>query len=635
MKNYLLTLLLALCLSVPAFAEGNYIQGDVNGDGYVNPADISSLIDYLLNGTAIDEAAADVNGDGSVNPADISALIDYLLGVEVFTVNGVSFTMMPVEGGTFTMGATEEQGSDYDSDELPVHQVTLSSYSIGQTEVTQALWLAVMGTNPSTYTGNLQRPVEKVSWNDCQTFITRLNELTGKNFRLPTEAEWEFAARGGNKSQHYKYAGSNGIDAVAWYWDNIPSQSSGTAGYGTQSVATKAPNELGLYDMSGNVWEWCQDRYGSYSSAAQADPTGPESGSSRVGRGGSWIDDAGYCRVSCRYSDAPSYRYSDLGLRLALSDINHITAVPEITAEVCDDAVIITATGEGTVQLYVNGEAVDNPYTAMRGDEEYTVTACATAKGEGQLMSQSEEQTITIPALAPQTETFTVNGVSFTMIPVEGGTFTMGATAEQGSYAWPDESPTHQVTLSSYSIGQTEVTQALWLAVMGTNPSTYTGNLQRPVEKVSWNDCQTFITRLNELTGKNFRLPTEAEWEFAARGGNKSQHYKYAGSNDIDAVAWYWGNIPLQTTGTQPVATKAPNELGLYDMSGNVWEWCQDWWGSYSSAAQADPTGPETGSYRVYRGGSWDSDARDCRVSRRDSYSPSGRGSDLGLRLAL
>ena len=230
-------------------------------------------------------------------------------------------------------------------------------------------------------------------------------------------------------------------------------------------------------------------------------------------------------------------------------------------------------------------------------------------------------------------QTFTVNGVSFDMIAVEGGTFTMGATAEQASDAYSDEKPTHQVTLSSYYIGKTEVTQELWQAVMGSNPSGFSGaNL--PVEKVSWEDCQIFIAILNELTGKYFRLPTEAEWEYAARGGSKSQGYKYSGSNTVDDVAWYPSN---SSSKTHPVATKAPNELGIYDMSGNVLEWCSDWYSSsyYSSSSQYNPTGPASGSRRVYRGGSWGSSARLCRISYRDYNGPSYRFYNLGLRLAL
>ena len=296
------------------------LYGDINGDGVVDIADVNILIN-LMKGKEDPRATAetaDVTGDGVADIADVNAVINAMLGkaspeVETFTVGGVSFKMVKVEGGTFTMGATAEQGSDAGDRESPAHQVTLSSYSIGQTEVTQELWQAVMGSNPSSFTGNLQRPVEQVSWSDCQTFITKLNQMTGKNFRLPTEAEWEYAARGGNQSRGYKYSGSNTIDDVAWY--------DGNDGSTAQPVATKAPNELGLYDMSGNVYEWCQDWYGSYSSDAQTDPTGPATGSNRVGRGGCWGSGAKYCRVSYRSHSAPSLTGDRLGLRLALCQI--------------------------------------------------------------------------------------------------------------------------------------------------------------------------------------------------------------------------------------------------------------------------------------------------------------------------
>ena len=221
---------------------------------------------------------------------------------------------------------------------------------------------------------------------------------------------------------------------------------------------------------------------------------------------------------------------------------------------------------------------------------------------------------------------YTVNGVSFKMIAVRGGTFQMGSDD-----SYENLRPVHQVTLSDYYIGETEVTQELWSAVMGSNPSHFTGNMQLPVENVSWYDCQTFISKLNQLTGKTFRLPTEAQWEYAARGGNKSKGYIYSGSNEIDEVAWYEYNSGGMT---HPVQTKAPNELGIYDMTGNVYEWCTDWYGAYSSAAQTDPTGPATGSDRVYRGGSWGSDATFCRVANRNNYTPTNSYFHLGLRLA-
>ena len=228
-------------------------------------------------------------------------------------------------------------------------------------------------------------------------------------------------------------------------------------------------------------------------------------------------------------------------------------------------------------------------------------------------------------------QTFTANGVSFKMILVEGGTFTMGATSEQGNNAYSWEKPAHQVTLSTYYIGETEVTQALWEAVMGNNPSNFKGS-DRPVEQVNSDDCKSFISKLNSLTGQNFRLPTEAEWEFAARGGNKSLGYKYSGSNSLRNVAWYGSNSGGET---HPVKTKSPNELGLYDMSGNVWEWCQDWYGSYSSSSQTNPTGASSSSDCVIRSGSWNRNDFDCRVSSRYANYPGERSNILGLRLAL
>ena len=500
---------------------------------------------------------------------------------KTFTVGGVSFTMKAVAGGTFTMGATSEQGIEALRDEKPAHHVTLSDYYIGQTEVTQALWQAVMGTTVTQQRDKANTswplkgvgsnyPMYYISWDDCQEFIRKLNSMTGQKFRLPTEAEWEYAARGGNKSKGYKYSGSNNIDDVAWYKNNSSSS--------THDVKTQQPNELGIYDMSGNVFEWCNDWYGSYSSSAQTNPTGPSKGSLRVLRGGSWCNDAWSCRVSNRSDGAPVSRVNFLGLRLALDE--------ETTADV-----------------------------PLNMDQQF--------------------QTTTTPPLANTSvgdKTFTVGGVSFTMKAVAGGTFTMGATSEQGGDAGSREEPAHRVTLSDYYIGETEVTQALWQAVMGSNPSYFEGS-NLPVETVSWDDCQEFIRKLNSMTGQKFRLPTEAEWEYAARGGNKSKGYKYSGSNKIESVSWYLKNSRYRTN---DVKTKQPNELGIYDMSGNVWEWCQDWYGSYSSSAQTNPTGPSTGSRRVRRGGSWYFEAWDCRVSnRRDSKAPGRRTDNLGLRLAL
>lgn len=227
-------------------------------------------------------------------------------------------------------------------------------------------------------------------------------------------------------------------------------------------------------------------------------------------------------------------------------------------------------------------------------------------------------------------KSYTVNGVVFNMIAVEGGIYTMGTNDAPGSEK--DESPAHCVTLDNFYIGETEVTQELWSAVMGSNPSGYNSNPQLPVESVSWFECLDFIEKLNELTGENFKMPTEAQWEYAARGGKKSKGTLYSGSDSIADVAWYKDNS--QET-THPVKQKLPNELGLYDMSGNVWEWCSDWYGDYPADACKNPVGPQEGRNRVVRGGSWLVEPAICRPSDRSFGTPKGGGCVVGLRLAL
>ena len=261
-----------------------------------NPADVSTTVSTV-----------------SVSPVQVPAVPSNTISDDVITIpvkDGICIEMVKVEGGTFMMGATSEMKNP-NSNEKPVHQVTLTNdYYMGKYEVTQALWQAVMGSNPSEYKGD-NLPVETVSWNDCQKFISKLNSLTGRMFRLPTEAEWEYAARGGKESRGYQYSGSSNISDVAWYDENSGSK--------THPVGTKQANELGIYDMTGNVWEWCSDWYSSYSSSSQTNPTGSDSGSARVSRGGGWNCNASYCRLSVRFYYTPDFRLDILGLRLALS----------------------------------------------------------------------------------------------------------------------------------------------------------------------------------------------------------------------------------------------------------------------------------------------------------------------------
>ena len=485
-------------------------------------------------------------------------------------VNGVTFNMMCVEGGTFRMDIgsenyKEESGVDATKDST-THLVTLSDYYIAETAVTQALWKAVMGTDVEDLVAVSPYPTEKpkkgdaypigyVRLSDAIAFIDRLNQLTGLNFRLPTEAEWEYAARGGKKSRGFSYSGSDDSNEVA-------------SSYGSR-VAQKKSNELGIYDMSGCTREMCSDIWKNkyiYDSHV-ANPVGPiQTSGNRVLRGGTVSGVIAHPYSRAAYT--PIWCGSSMGFRLVLP------------------------TDQQRRMIYVS----DTTY--------YT-----------------ENDTLKTSVLYSY----------FEMVYVEGGTFMMGATADDAD-AGADEKPQHQVTLSDYYIGQVEVTQQLWNTVLGTanNPSSRKGN-NLPVNNVSWDDCQRFIARLNELTGLHFRLPTEAEWEYAARGGERSKGYKYSGSNDVNEVAWTSANSGSKT---HDVGTKLPNELGIFDMSGNLWEWCQDWNVPYTSDAQVNPQGPESGEYRMYRGGGFGYNSADCRVTRR-RRTASYYKEALGLRLVL
>lgn len=295
---------------------------------------------------------------------------------------------------------------------------------------------------------------------------------------------------------------------------------------------------------------------------------------------------------------------------------------------------VVRKTGEYWVYLPQNNSklrVLHNDYTPLEinfydygiGRVESGVTYVLTLeKSVGQLHASISSNTLVIPVK---------NGVNVEMVRVEGGTFAMGATPEMLE-PYDNERPAHQVTLTkNYYIGKYEVTQHLWESVMGNNPSVFKGKTL-PVESVTWKDCHEFIKKLNLVTGRVFRLPTEAEWEYAARGGNKGKGYQYSGSDILSDVAW-WGANSKQP---HPVGTKLPNELGIYDMSGNVWEWVEDGKGEYQSTAQSDPImiNPRTFS-KMYRGGGFPNNERNCRSSVRIGDPFTAHASSLGFRLAL
>jgi len=449
--------------------------------------------------------------------------------------NPIGMRLKEISAGSFIMGAVPGD-DEANIDEKPQHRVEITkAFYIGVYEVTQAQWQAVMGTNPSYFKGS-RRPVEQVSWNDAVEFCRRLSQREGVTYRLPTEAEWEYACRAGTTTKFYW--GNNMNGDYAWYRDN--------SGGKTHKVGRKQPNGWGLYDMSGNVWEWCSDWYdeGYYGRSPAKDPVGPSSGMYRVVRSGCWTYYTANIRSSNRVRFSPDDWYYNNGFRV------------------------------------VREKVITNPI-GMRLKE------------------------------------------------ISAGSFIMGAVPGDDE-ANIDEKPQHRVEITkAFYIGVYEVTQAQWQAVMGTNPSYFKGS-RRPVEQVSWNDAVEFCRRLSQREGVTYRLPTEAEWEYACRAGTTTKFYW--GNNMNGDYAWYRDNSGGKT---HKVGRKQPNGWGLYDMSGNVWEWCSDWYdeGYYGRSPAKDPVGPSSGMYRVVRGGCWTYYTANIRSSNRVRFSPDDWYYNNGFRV--
>jgi formylglycine-generating enzyme required for sulfatase activity len=496
-----------------------------------------------------------------------------------------------INPGTFIMGSpTDELGR---GDDETRHQVTLTKgYWLGKYEVTQAQYQAVMGKNPSSFKG-ADLPVEQVSWNDAMNFCSRLTAIEkaagrlprGYEYTLPTEAQWEYACRAGTttafnngknilKEEQIKDEPCPNLDEVAWYRYNSDKK--------THSVGQRKSNAWGLYDMHGNVVEWCLDWYDDYPTSAVVDPEGPAARVSygRVFRGGCWhnsnsssIGTAAACRSACRCSNDPDFNYSVLGFRVALVPIYYSpTPGSSATIEVADD-----------VRLKLNW--------------------------------------------------------------IEPGTFIMGSP--KGEVGRDSGETQHEVTLTrGYWMGKYEVTQAQYEAVMGKNPSNFKG-ADLPVEQVSWFDAMDFCLKLtaSERTagrlpeGYEYTLPTEAQWEYACRAGTTTSLNSGFGSITDeekclgpDQVSWYKYNSKETT---HPVGQKLSNAWGLYDMHGNVWEWCLDWYEEYPTSAVVDPTGADAGMYHVMRGGAWNNPAKLIRSASRSYNTPRVSYFNTGFRVAL
>ncbi|MBD3375624.1 SUMF1/EgtB/PvdO family nonheme iron enzyme [candidate division KSB1 bacterium] len=470
-----------------------------------------------------------------------------------------------IPAGTFWMGSSKDE-KNRDGDEGPLHKVTLSQpFYLCTHEMTQSLWTAIMGENPSTFRvleGGGNYPVETVTWNECQEFISRLSSLVNGRFRLPTEAEWEYACRAGTQTPYY-WDDSPGEWVINQYaWANSRSFAQ------PHPVGEKKPNAWGLYDMSGNVWEWCDDWFGPYLADPVTDPTGPDSGRLKIFRGGSWYDLPESHRSANRHKHQTDKGYPAIGLRL-----------------------------------------VWEPDASPRQD-----------------IKNEKSQTIILPG-----------DVVMEFVYIPAGEFMMGSDeTEKGRQK--DEGPVHKVIIDHpFYLGKTEVTQRQWMAIMGENPSVFRYEpdfLDHPVDWVSWNDCRAYIKKMNDLKQGTFRFPTEAEWEYACRAGTTTRFYW---GNDpegwvMNRYAWAFSRAEGRS---HPVGQKLPNAWGLYDMCGNVWEWCSDWRGDYESKVQIDPTGPDSGEHKIYRGGSWFNLSETLRSANRHGHAPDVPFTNAGLRLVL
>jgi len=440
------------------------------------------------------------------------------------------------------------------------HEVTLTQrFGIGKYEVTQKLYETVMGANPSMFK-NPNAPVGNVSWQDAMDFCEKLTQKHHEEgtlpldheYKLPTEAQWEYAARAGTTTRFSFGDDETLLGEYAWYSDNTDKP---------KPVGTLKPNNLGLHDMHGNVWEWCLDWYGDYGAGKQVDPEGPETGGLRVIRGGSWYNNAQYCRSAYRIQYQPDDRNHNLGFRVA------------------------------AVQVLAD------------------------------------------PEPKPRDE---VEEKPFELVWVEPGTFIMGSPPDEPGRE--EDEVQHEVELTQrFGIGKYEVTQKLYEAVMGGNPSLVK-NPNAPVETVSWQEAMDFCERLTQTHHEKgtlpldheYKLPTEAQWEYAARAGTTTR-FSFGDDEALSGdYAWYSAN----STNPMPVGTLKSNNLGIHDMHGNVWEWCLDWYGDYGIGKQVDPKGPDTGPERVIRGGAWLNSAQSCRSAYRIPNQPDDRFHILGFRVA-
>jgi formylglycine-generating enzyme required for sulfatase activity len=486
--------------------------------------------------------------------------------------------------GSFTMGSPHSEAGR-DAGEVP-HRVDLSSgFWLMDSPCTQALWQEVMAANPSRFADDPQGPVEGVSFADVQAFIAALNQrVHGEAFSLPSEAQFEYASRAG----HDEPFGGAALDAIGWY--------AGNSGGRTHPVRAKQANRWGLYDLHGNVWEWCGDWRANYPAEPVTDPHGLDWGlSQRVIRGGSWMSSAERCRAGCRDGlDPIDHHASTLGFRL--SSPAFAPGYQPLRARVLPTVADLSAPVPGT---HPRGAG----WTVATGDDRYGHWADLELKGVRQRLRW-----------------------------IRSGWFIMGSPKDEEGRTTDERQ--HAVQISKgFWMADSACTQELWQAVMGSNPAHFTGDAQRPVESVSWWQVSGFLAAVQSVVNEGrVSLPSEAQREYACRAGTVGP---FAGSA-LEAGAWFASN---SGGATHAVKQRAPNAWGLYDLQGGVWEWCYDWHGPYPAPGGADevsdPIGPEDGECKVVRGGSWALSARFCRAARRDYLEPGGSTAQVGFRFCI
>lgn len=522
-------------------------------------------------------------------------------GVTIYSSNKKSSEVEIQRGHAYHMYAT------WDGKELKFTNGDIEDESSVDGEVTTEQYEAAKAT------------IEQNGW---YKIFTRFNgvSLGTKKYYLKADGYLTTDESEAKTFRFGQVTGSNLFVSPGWKLDvpfTNPELTNGSTGDLLQKghILTNSNNRN---DWEGQVWYKNGDRYAVRSTNAT---------SNTWGAGTYWtaLDSNADGLPEADYSLIPKFVWQlEQSLMLSATSIYILNGDTETIEVTSGSGNYILANSDASVVVATLNNGNEIRLTAKKADKA-TITVTDTEIGTTTTLS-----VVVIDDKPVDSETFTVNGVSFDMVGIKGGAFWMGASEEDND-AYALERPKHLVTVSSFAIGQTEVTQELWEAVMGSNPSTHKGD-KFPVEYVSWDDCQGFIEKLNQLTGRNFRMPTEAEWEYAARGGKRSNGFKYSGSNNIDEVAWYYSN-----SGRQPhnVATKSPNELGLYDMSGNVFEWTQDWYVDYEENSQLNPSGPLSGAKKVDRGGSYLGTARDSRISDRIGPQTTSYRYEVGLRLVL